>query len=209
VSWGSERLYLLREKEEIDRRKGLLGPGVAIETWQDLYTPGIVWIGDDETRRLAYAAAREAASAGLYWVGEEAKRMLESAGGELPFELAVDGQAVSIYYGPRLADTESLPSEESLKARVLSAHGIAVVWATYDQLGRRSEHQPSGPTDPLFYLRRTRGRVAHLWRLFRTKAEAIAFAAERGARDPEMLEWAEQIPVADFEELLRRFGQEA
>jgi hypothetical protein len=203
------RLYRLGEKEEIDRRKRLLGPRVAVETWQDLYTPGIVWIGDDETRRLAYATAREAAPAGLYWVGEEAKQLLESAGGELSFELAVDADAVSVYYGPRLADTESLPTEESLKARVLSAHGIAVLWATYDQLGRRVEHQPSGPTDPLFYLRRARGRTAHLWRLFHTRAEAITLAIQWGGSDPEMLEWAERIPVADFEELLRRFGQTA
>ena len=203
------RLYLVGDKAEIDRRKQVLGLSSVIETWQDLYTPGIIWMGDEETRRLAYGQAHDRAPAGLYWLGEEAKRTLDGVGGELPFELVVDGEAVSVYYGPRLADTASLPFEESLRARVLSAHGIAVVWATYNGLGERVEHRPSGPTDPLFYLRRTRGTVAHLWRLFRTKAEALAFATERGAQDPEAVEWAGKLPVADFAELVQRFGRRA
>ena len=41
-------------------------------------------------------------------------------------------RAVPVYYGPRLCDVESLPAEESLRSRVLSAHGIAVAWITLD-----------------------------------------------------------------------------
>ena len=47
--------------------------------------------------------------------------------------LATPAEAVSIFHGPHLCDLESLPREESLRARVLSAHGIAVAWITLDR----------------------------------------------------------------------------
>lgn len=201
------RLYLVGEKEEIDRRKKLLGQAVVVEVWQDLYTPDIVWIGDDETRRISYSKKRPGAPTGLFWMGEEAKRTLDRAGDELRCLLAIDAAAVPVYYGPRLADLESLPSEESLKARVLSAHGIAVVWATYDRFGERKEYRPMSPIDPTFYLRRARGSVVHLWRLFRAKSEAIAYMTEHFAEDPEALGWADRLAVEDFEQLMDRFGR--
>jgi len=201
------RLYFVGEKEEIDRRKKLLGQAVVVEVWQDLYTPDIVWIGDDETRRISYSKKQPGAPTGLFWMGEEAKRTLDRAGDELRCLLAIDAAAVPVYYGPRLADLESLPSEESLKARVLSAHGIAVVWATYDRFGERHEYRPMSPIDPTFYLRRARGSVVHLWRLFRTKSEAIAYMTEHFPEDPEALGWADRLAVEDFEQLMDRFGR--
>src|SRR4030095_6297170 len=52
------------------------------------------------------------------------------------------------YYGPRLQDVESLPLEDSLRARVLSAHGIAAAWITYDQFRARTVYEPTAPAAP-------------------------------------------------------------
>jgi hypothetical protein len=204
------RLYLLGDKAEIDRRRPRVGPGVLIEVWQDLHTPDIAWLGDEAARRVAYGARRARPPAGLFWLGEESRHALDSAGeAPIPHLLAIDDAAVPVYYGRRLADVESLPSEESLRARVLSAHGIAGAWITYDQFGARNDYQPGSPTDPVFLLRRAGSRVAHRWRLFRTKREASVYMAEYYGRDPEAGQWAEGLPVDDFEELVARFGHPA
>ncbi len=176
-------LYLIGDKEEIDRRRKLVDPSRLVEVWQDLFTPGIAWIG------------------------EASKRALDSVGQELAWLVAVDETVVPVYYGPRLRDVESLPLEESLRARVLSAHGIAVAWATYDESGARTGYQPKAPTDEMFFLRRPRGRAAHLWRLFRTKPEAVASMAEHVGTDPEAAAWAERLASEDFSGMLERFGQ--
>jgi hypothetical protein len=111
---------------------------------------------------------------------------------------------VPVYYGPRLQDVESLPLEESLRARVLSARGIAVAWITYDQFGQRTVYEPTGPADPIFYLRRPGGTAAHIWRLFRTKPEARVYMAEYYGRDSEGRDWAETLPAETFDDLLAR-----
>lgn len=201
------RLYLVADKAEIDRRKKLVGSFPLVEVWQDLYTPDIFWMGEDEPRRIAYGRREERVPGGLFWMGEQSKAALDRTGEPLPFLLALPDETVPAYYGSRLSDTESLPSEESLKARVLSAHGIAVVWATYDPSGGRTEYQPTSPTDPTFYLRRPRGQVVHLWRLFRTRPQAIGYVTERLATDPDAVRWAERLPADDFAELVARFGQ--
>lgn len=203
------RLYLVPGREEIDRRKGAVPPGTLIEAWQDLYTPDIVWLGDEATRRVAYSQPRGTAPAALYWMGEASKAALDRPERPLSVLLAVPETAVPIYYGPRLTDIESLPTEATLRARVLSAHGIAVLWETYDAAGIRREHTPSDPVDPVFYLRRPRGGVVHLWRLFRTRAEARAHVARHLAGDVEAARWAEEIPVETFDALLARFGAPA
>jgi hypothetical protein len=201
------RLYLLADKAEIDRRRARVGPGVLVEVWQDLHTPDIAWLGDEAARRVAYGAKREGPPTGFFWVGEESRRALDAAGeGPIASLLAVDDAGVPVYYGPRLADVESLPSEESLRARVLSAHGIAVAWITYDQSGARTEYEPASPADPVFLLRRAGSRVAHRWRLFRTKQEAVVYMAEYYGKDPEARHWSEALPAGGFEELVTRFG---
>jgi hypothetical protein len=201
------RLYLLDDREEIERRKKLLDQSLVVEIWQDLYAPDVFWMGDDETRRITYTQRRERPAASLYWTGEESKRALDSVGRELGFLLAVDDNVVPVYYGPRLTDVESLPREESLKARVLSAHGIAVAWITYDQFGERNQYQPNLPTDPVFYLRKPGGHTVHLWRLLRTKREAVIYMSESFGKDPEAVEWAKQLGVENFDRLIGQFGQ--
>jgi hypothetical protein len=202
------RLYLVGDKAEIDRRRKLVDASLLVEVWQDLYTADIVWMGDEAARRITYGQNRQRPPGGLFWMGEQAKRALDSAGEALPSLLVLAEPAVPIYYGPRLADLESLPVEESLKARVLSAHGLAVAWVTYDQSGARNQYEPKLPTDPTFFLRRPRGRAAHLWRLFRTKGEACAYMAENFARDAEAIEWAQRLAVESFDGLVERFRVE-
>jgi hypothetical protein len=172
------RLHALSNVADIARRRKLLPPGRLLEAWPDLYTAGQAWVGD------------------------EALALLESAGGPLAVALSVDAAAVPVYYGPRLSDVDSLPLEESLRARVLSAGGIAVAWITYDQFGERTVYEPTGPADPIFYLRRPAGVVAHIWRLFRTKREARVYMAEYYGRDSEGRDWAESLPAETYGDLL-------
>jgi hypothetical protein len=200
-------LYLVADRYEIAARRKLLDPAQPVEVWQDLYAPDIFWIGDDAERRILYGQKRESLSSGLFWMGEASKRALDGAGEELHCLLAVEETAVPIYYGPRLTDVESLPLEESLRARVLSAHGIAVAWVTYDRFGARSRYAPTAPTDTMFFLRRPRGRTAHLWRLFRTRPEAVAYMTEHFGTEPEAVAWAERLVSEDFPGVLDRFGR--
>jgi hypothetical protein len=178
-SGAAKRIYLLSDAGEITRRRKLVA-GRLVEVWPDLYV------------------------AGRFWMGETSREVLDSAGPALPIELSLDEARVPIYYGPRLRDVESLPAEESLRARVASAHGIAVAWITLDQWGDRTVYEPAGPTDPVFFLRRPAGTSAHIWRLFRARREAEAYMAEYFGKDAEARSWAAALPVDGFDELLER-----
>jgi hypothetical protein len=177
------KLYLVTDGAEIARRRRLVAPGLLVEGWGDLY------------------------DAGHLWMGETAKGHLDGVGPPLSPRLVLDADAVSVYYGPRLCDVESLPSEESLKSRVLSAHGIGVAWITFDQFGERTKYEPASPADPIFYLRRPGGQAAHIWRLFRAKDEAFVYMGEYYGKDSEARDWAQSLPVGRFDELLARYGQ--
>ncbi len=177
------RVHCLADGGEVAKRRRLLPPGRLLEVWPDLYGVGQAWVGDG------------------------ARALLETVGGPLPVTCSVDDAAVPVYYGPRLQDTESLPLEESLRARVLSAHGIAVAWITNDQFGQRTVYEPTGPADPIFYLRRPAGTAAHIWRLFRTKREARVYMAEYYGRDSEGRDWAEGLPAETFDDLLARHAR--
>ena len=176
------RIFLVGDGAEIAARRRRLPSGRLVEAWPDLY------------------------AAGDFWVGEASKVLLDGQGAPLPAKLSLEGSTVPIYYGPRLSDVESLPLEESLRGRILSAHGIAAAWITLDQFGERVVHEPSSPTDPIFYLRRPAGTAAHVWRLFRSKREARVYMAEYYGRDSEGREWADGLHVETFDELLRQYG---
>jgi hypothetical protein len=176
------RLYLVSDDGEIARRRKLLPRDRLVETWADLYV-----------------TAR-------FWMGQTSKELLDSVGPPLPVVLSLDAEVVRVYYGPRVQDMESLPREESVQTRVLSAHGVAVAWITLDQFGERTVYEPTGPTDPIFFLRRPAGTAAHIWRLFRNRREAHVYMAEYYGRDAEGQEWADTLPADSFEELLERHG---
>lgn len=198
------RIYLVTDRAEIQRRR-LLSPGVLIEVWPDLHAGDLFWLGDDEQRRAAYiVGARERPPATLYWIGETSMAALERAGGPLAWELAVDESLVPVYYGPWLTDADSLPAEDSIRARALSARGIAVAWSTRDRLGRRVAQGPSSPLDMRFPLRRAGSRTLHLFDGFRTRADAVAAMQERMPDDPEARLWAQSLPVEDFAALMDR-----
>lgn len=179
------RLYFMTDADEMLRRRARVPPGSVVEAWPDLV------------------------GGGTYWVGEESKALLDTVGEPLRPHLAVPADRVSIFYGPRLDDLDSLPREESLRARTLSVHGIAVAWVTVDQHGRRVRHDPTGPADPIFHLRRPGGGPGHVWRRFDTRDEALRWAGEDWPDEPEATEWARAIPAEDFEDLLRRHAVRA
>ena len=168
------------------RRRALLPKGAVIEAWPDLHIGG-----------------------GSFWIGEESKALLDDVGDPLAAEAALPAEHVPIFYGPNLCDLESLPREESLRARTLSGRGIAVAWITLDRDGRRASHEPESPQDPIFHQRRPGSTAGHLWRRFETKREAIAFMAEAWGAESEGVDWAKALPADDFESLLKRYGERA
>lgn len=175
------RLYLVAAGEEIARRRARLPTGSVIEAWADLYRPG------------------------SFWLGGESKALLDSVGEPVPVELGLPASSIAVYYGPHLCDLDSLPPEESLKARVLSGHGIAAAWVTLDRFGERVTYQPTSPRDPVFHLRRRGGGAGHLWRLFPSRGAAAIYMAEAFG-ESEAVQWAEAVAVEDFEALLERYG---
>jgi hypothetical protein len=196
-------IYLVSDRVEIDRRRRER-PGVLVEVWPDLHVGDLLWLGDDETRRVAYTSAcSERQPGGLFWVGETSKAVLDAIGDPLAWDLAIEEAAVPIYYGPRLTGSDSLPREDSVRARVLSAHAIAAVWATDDRFGTRVEHRPGSPLDPSFYLRRPGGKTVHLFRTLWTRDEARTVMTTLAPDDPRATGWAETLPAQDFADLLQ------
>src|SRR3979411_427777 len=111
--------------------------------------------------------------------------LCREAGGEpLRPKLTLESAAGPIYYGPRLCDVESLPAEESLQTRALSARGIAVVWITMDRFCERTQDDTTAPVALVSYLRRPGRSAAHVWRLVQSKAEAVVYMAEYFGDDP-------------------------
>jgi hypothetical protein len=179
------RLYFLHDGQEMVRRRGRVPSGSVVEAWADARIGG-----------------------GTFWVGEASKALLDAAGEQpMTVQLAIPAEAVAIFYGPRLCDLESLPREESLRARVLSAHGVAVAWITLDAAGQRTTHASTSPDDPVFHLRRPGGGAGHVWRLFRTKREAIDWTRETYGPDAEAAEWARGLAADDFDALLARHAR--
>jgi hypothetical protein len=176
------RIYFLRDGNDMVRRRAQVPKGSVVEAWADVTVGG-----------------------GTFWVGEDSKALLDAAGEQpMTAQLAIPAEAVAIFYGPRLCDIESLPREESLRARVLSAHGLAATWITLDALGQRTTHEPTSPAVPVFHLRRPGGGAGHVWRLFCTKREAIDWMQETFGADSEGAEWARALPADDFDALIKR-----
>jgi len=174
------KLYLIADGGEVAKRRRLVPAGRLVEAWPDLHTKGDVWMGED------------------------AKTPLDATGEPLRPKLTLESAAVPIYYGPRLCDVESLPAEESLQTRALSARGIAVVWITMDRFGERTQYEPTSPVDPVFYLRRPGGSAAHVWRLVQSKAEAVVYMAEYFGDDPGARRWSEELAATTWEEMIER-----
>jgi len=175
------RLYFMTDTPEMLRRRARVPKGSVVEAWPDM---GV---------------------GGTFWVGEDSKALLDAAG-EAPMtvKLALPAEAVPIFYGPQLCDLESLPREESLRARVLSARGVAVAWVTLNPMGERTTHEPKTLDEPTFHLRRPGGGSGHLWRLFHSKVDAIGFMEQTYGKDSEGAEWARGLPYGELDALLTR-----
>jgi hypothetical protein len=174
-------LYLVEGKDEVLRRRARVPAGQVVEAWADHHLGG------------------------AFWVGEESKRLLDGADTPLPSAMALPDESVPVFYGPSLCDLDSLPREESVRTRALSARGIAVAWITLDRFGERTTYQPSAMDDPVFYLRRVGGGAVHVWRTFRTRAEAVTYLTEAYGADSEAAQWAAALPFSDFSELVKRY----
>jgi hypothetical protein len=173
-------LYLVEGKDEVLRRRARVPAGQVVEAWADHQRPG------------------------AFWVGEESKRLLDAGDTPLPAALTLPDESVAIYYGPHLCDLDSLPREESVRTRALSARGVAVAWITLDRFGERTSYQPASMDDPVFFLRRVGGGAAHVWRTFRTRDEAVVYLSEAYGADAEATAWARALPYKDFDELVAR-----
>ena len=177
------RLYYMDDADEMVRRRSKVPKGSVVEAWADI------------------------AGGGMYWVGEESKGLLDAQGEPLVARVSLPEDSVRVFYGPQLADLESMPREQSLRARVLSLHGIAVAWITLDRFGQRASYEPKSPTDPVFHLRRPGGGAGHVWRRFETKHEAMQYMRESYGTESEGAAWADQLAVTDFDELLKRYAR--
>ena len=178
-------LYLVEGKDEVVKRRAKVPAGQVVEAWPDHQRPG------------------------AFWLGEESKRLLDAVAAPLPALLTLPEDSVPIYYGPSLCDLDSLPREESLRARALSSRGIAVAWITLDRFGGRTRYEPAGMDDPVFYLRRVGGGASHVWRVFRTRAEAVSYLGEAYGADAESVAWAHGLAIGSFDELVTRYGRAA
>ena len=178
-------LYLVEGKDEVLRRRARVPQGQIAEVWADHEHPG------------------------AFWLGEESKRLLDAVDAPLPARLTLPDDSVPIFYGPRLCDLDSLPREESVRTRALSAGAIAVAWITLDRFGERTTYQPATMNDPVFYLRRVGGGLSHVWRAFRTRAEAIIYLSETYGAETEGVGWARALPIETFDDLVKRYGRDA
>src|SRR5258708_12771062 len=134
------RLFFMADGGEMVRRRARVRKGSVVEAWADQR------------------------GGGAFWVGEESRRLLDEAGeAPMPARLSVPDDAVPVFYGPRLCDVESLPREESLRARVLSIQGIAVAWITLDRFAERVSYEPASPADPVFHLPRPAAAPPPVW----------------------------------------------
>ena len=178
-------LYLVEGKDEVLRRRARVPAGQVAEAWADHEV------------------------AGAFWLGEESKRLLDADGPPLAPRLILPDECVPVFYGPRLCDVDSLPREDSVRTRALSSRGMAVAWITLDRFGERTMYEPASMHDPVFYLRRVGGGASHVWRLFRTRAEAVTYLTETYGADSEAVSWANGLPIETFEELVKRYGRRA
>ena len=178
-------VYLVEGKDEVLRRRARVPAGQVVEAWADHQHPG------------------------AFWLGEESKRLLDGDDAPLAALLTLTDESVPIYYGPQLCDLDSLPREESVRTRTLSARGIAVAWITLDRFGERTTYQPATMDDPVFYLRRVGGGSSHVWRVFRTRAEAVTYLTEAYGAGTDGVAWARGLAVETFDELVMRYGRAA
>lgn len=155
--------------------------GRYIEVWSDVFEPGILWVAD------------------------EVRQALEEVG--IPFTILtqIRSELIPIYHARYLQpDPESLPGEDSVKARVLAGHGIGAVLFFIGDGKQMPPEEPAGLKDALFFLSKPGAGYYYLWRLFRSKEEAEHYVAQTLKDDEDAKRWAASIPVMAYGELLQQ-----
>lgn len=159
--------------------------GRYIEIWSDVFDPGILWVAD------------------------EARQTLEEVGIVFTVLSQIPSDRIPIYHTRHLRpDPEGLPSEDSVRARVLAGHGIGAVLFFIGDGKQMPPEEPAGLKDALFYLSKPGAGYYYLWKLFRSKEEAEHYVAQRFKDDEEAQRWAASIPVMAYEELLQSGKEE-
>jgi hypothetical protein len=177
------RIYRIDDGRGVRERQRALPKGTVVEAWPDVF------------------------DAGTLWVSEATKRLLDGMGTPLRPSAAVESARIPIFFPGKSREAASLPSEESLRVRVLAGHGIAVTWyGTTADAGGRPLPEPTSPEDAFFYLMRMGGSANHAWRLFRTREEALEFMTRVFPEDAEARAWAESLRVPRYSDVLRPGG---
>ncbi len=173
------RIYRINDGKAVRERQRALPKGTVVEAWLDVFHPGI------------------------FWVSEATKRLLDGEGTPLTSSAVVESARIPIFFPDEPRDSASLPSEDSLRVRVVAGHGIAVTWyGATSQVSGRPLPEPTSPEDAFFFLMQMGGSANHAWRLFRTRDEAAEFMARHFADDAKARAWAEGLPMARYSELL-------
>ncbi|MBI2901981.1 MAG: hypothetical protein HYY12_00140 [Candidatus Methylomirabilis oxyfera] len=146
---------------------------------------------------------------GFFWVADEARIALEEV--KIPFKVVgqIPTDRVKVYYARHLqAALESLPNEDSVKARVLAGHGIGAVLFFIGDGQTMPPEEPTDPKDALFYLSKPGAKYYYLWRLFRSKEDAEGYVVQKFKDDENARSWAASIPVVAYGELLQNAEKE-
>jgi hypothetical protein len=174
------RIYRIDDGRAVRERQRGLPKGTVAEVWPDVFEPG------------------------TFWVSGATKQLLDGDGAPLTSSASVEASRIPVYFPEEPRDADSLPAEESLRARVLAGHGIAAIWyGATSPAGARPLPEPTSPEDAFFYLMKMGSRVNHVWRLFRTREEAVEFIMRFFPDDPKGRAWAEALPVLRYPDLLR------
>lgn len=167
---------------------------------------GEVWQGLRQVLKGRYVEIwSDVFESGIFWVADEARQALEEV--RIPFTILaqIPSQCVTVYYAPYLQpDPESLPNEDSVRARVLAGHGIGAVLFFIGDGQQMPPEEPTDPKDALFYLSKPGARYYYLWRLFRSKEDAEHYVAWKFTDDEAAKRWAASISVLAYGELLQQ-----
>jgi hypothetical protein len=146
---------------------------------------------------------------GTFWVADEAKRALEEV--KIPFKITgrIASDRVKVYYARHLQpDPQSLPNEDSVRARVLAGHGVGAVLFFIGDGQTMPPEEPTDPKDALFYLSKPGAKYYYLWRLFRSREDAEGYVVRQFKDDEQARAWAASIPVLAYGELLQNAEKE-
>ncbi len=142
---------------------------------------------------------------GIFWVADEARVALDDV--KIPFEIVrqIPVDRVRVYCAAHLQpDPDSLPKEDSVRARVLAGHGIAAVLFFIGDGKTMPPEEPTHPRDALFYLSKPGAKQYYLWRLFRSKEDAEHHVAQRLREDEGARDWAASLPALSYGELVEK-----